>query len=337
MKWNKSPRGKVLHKSHTDAGLPVINIGQIRGSNYGGLMKIYSPSQTAVFSRCKWEWYLYRFHGVTESYVAKRDMAAAVGGGVGGALAAYYKQLEETGTKWTVDQVCDLAAELYHSRIQMEVDKGREVLDIPEKFTYPDLVPKMVHAYFKNPAILPDWKVKGTEFQCAEDNTSFIDAWGECDRGVWQLDWKCKMYTKPGARDQALLTYRNSWQMSHYVWSLKNLLGEYPKFTRISMLFGTPSSESMWADFEVDHNYMLWWEESAKAIWADMERTEALIVRTGLDKEIPNTPFEAADIVPMAPSHYNGFFKCNFYDLCFTYDGQPGLTSQFITVDKERK
>lgn len=291
-------------------------------------MKIRSPSQTMLFDRCRWKWYLARKLGVTEVYIGKRDLAAAVGTSVGRALSVYYKQ-KMGGDNVPMNSLKEFALQQFEHEVQAQVDKGRDVANIPESVKYPALIPKMLDAYFKEPCVPPDWQVLGTESKCGPDNTAFIDIWGRNDRGVWVIDFKCKMSCKPGSIVYELQDYERSWQLGHYVWSLHRLLGEWPVTSGINLIVGEPKPTSKYMEFEVDLDWMRWWESTAIGIWAEMDRVEDTLA------EHPDWSLDQIrDFLGMSTSHKDGIFKCDLYDLCMDHGGDHTSTDAYIQVEK---
>ena len=287
---------------------------------------IRSPSQTMTWDKCHFKWYLSRIKGVRDVAIGKRELAACVGKGVGAAMSLHFNHRDS----WTPGQLVEVAQSVYDSELQVELDTGRSLIGLPEEVKYPELMPGMISAYFKKPCIPDDSTILGTEYKCGEDNNSYIDIWGENQRGYWVIDWKCKMKATPYQVTQELAKYKNSWQLGHYVWSLERLLKEWPKTAGIGLFVGEPTARFQYMEFEVDLGFMKWWEASARRLWAEMDAAEEW-----LDKHPHADVEEIREHLGMATDHrVDGFYRCEYDDLCFLYDGDPTLAGNLITVER---
>lgn len=288
-------------------------------------MNIKSPSQTMTADRCMFKWYLGRKLGVQSRYIEKRDLAACVGQGVGGALALYYRP--DSTQVYTVPDLIELATTMYQVELQKRIDEGKEYVDCVESELYPSLINGMLTAYMKKPFPQEGWEVLGTEYQCGEDNKSFIDIYGKNARGLWLTDFKCKMIAKPYQITQELAKYAHSWQLGHYAWSLSRHLGELPKTAGISLMVGDPIPQHQYMEYEVDPAFIKWWEAAAFKVWDKIEAAEEW-----LDKHPHHTIEEAKEYFGMATDHMDGIWKCEFTDPCFMYGGDVSGADSYIQV-----
>ena len=291
-------------------------------------MNIKSPSQTMQYERCPFNWYLNRKQGVRSRYVQKRDLAACVGQAVGGALAIKYNP--DNTHDHSLDDLKALAQATYLTNVNALISEGREFIDSVESELYPQLIDRMLYAYEKTNFIQYEWIVKGTEYQCSDDNKSFIDIWGENDRGMWVVDWKCKMTAKPYQITQELAKYRHSWQLGHYVWSLHRLTGEWPQTAGISLIVGDPIPQHKYMEFEVDLNFMRWWETTAYKLWARIDEAE-----DWCEKHPQHTIEDAMHYFGMSTNHMDGPWSCDMEPICFLHDGDASTSNSHIQIERK--
>lgn len=290
-------------------------------------MNIYSPSQTMQWDRCRFKWYLSRYRRIEYRYIGKKNLAACLGKAVGGVLAMKYNPDDTAVSKMTPDQLVELAEAYYNRELDVLISEGLELCGAPEEVKYPALIPDMLKAYLKKPCIKDDWEVKGTEYQCGEENVSFIDAWGVNGRGVWILDWKCKMTARPYQITQELAKYKHSWQLGHYVWSLRQRLGEWPKVAGISLVVGEPIAQHQYMEYEVDLDYMAWWERTAVRLWGEIDKA-----REWLAAHPTATLDEVKTHLGMSTSHMDGIFTCDMLEPCMTYGGDVQGIENYVEL-----
>jgi hypothetical protein len=246
-----------------------------------------------------------------------------VGQAVGGVLAVKYSP--DNQHDHSLEECVKLADVMYEKNLSEYLAEGRELVDSVESMLYPALIKPMLTAWFKKPFITDGWVVKGTEYQCADDNRSFIDVWGTNERGVWVTDWKAKMVAKAYQITQELAKYQHSWQLGHYVWSLHRMLNEWPKTAGISLLVGDPVPQHQYMEFEVNLDFMKWWEASAFKLWGQIEDAEEWC-----DKHPHASIEEAREHFGMSTNHMEGPWKCDMEAVCFLYDGDASVSANHV-------
>jgi hypothetical protein len=282
----------------------------------------YSPSQTRLFSRCAYKWYLERHLGLRHKAIGKREMAACVGSAVGTALACYYKGGSDLTTNTLAEVAENRFTFLVRERLQRIPGSFIALEEAYEQYrTFPR---QLVEAYFKAPTIPPDWTVTGVEERLSDTHESYLDVAGTCTRGRWVLDFKCKMNVRAGNVEGELLKYANDSQLLQYVQEYRTKYPTEPvDFYRIVLLVASPKCLVTYADFEVNETVLAARHESNHAIWAKMDAA-----RTALPTVA--SPFHA---VPMAADHYDGIFKCDMYDICMS--GIDPLQHPAVSVETE--
>ena len=284
------------------------------------------------WDRCRFKWYLSRYKRIEYRYIGKKHLAACVGKAVGGVLAMKYNPTESVVASMNPTDLADLATEYYNVELDALLQSGLELCGSPEEVKYPALIPDMLKAYLKKPCVLPEWTVKGTEYQCGAENIAFIDIWGENDRGIWVIDWKCKMTARPYQITQELAKYKQSWQLGHYVWSLHERIGDWPKTAGISLIVGEPIATHQYMEFEVDLEYMKWWQVTASRLWGEIDAArEWLDARPGVSIE------EVKAYLGMSTSHMDGIFTCDMLEPCMTYGGDVQGIDNYVEVKELKK
>jgi len=295
---------------------------------------MFSPSQTKLYSRCQYKWFLSKFLGINDAFVGKRDLAACVGTAVGAALQAHYRG------KFTEAELISQAESRYQHELASKCKNGRSVLDCEEASIYPSLIPGMVQAFLKKNPIPNDWKVTHAESPISDDYDAFVDLAGDCPRGWFVADIKCRMNEKPGFMQNSLLKYQFDPQLSQYCREWSERYPEKPlEFYRIIYIVGSPTPSCIWQDFEIDWEYMVHRKNSDEAIWANMSKKKAVLEtwakQFGGYSHIPK--HLVYQIVPMASDHMDGYFKCDMWEPCLTYGGKVDQVPGLIQVEKEVK
>lgn len=290
-------------------------------------MKIYSPSQTKLFIECPRKWWVSRKQGWQRRYIRKNDIAAIVGHSVGRVLADHCHIHEP--------YIEDLVAQVDALFKQELADKQEAGYLVDEQAwvkydSYLATFPKLITKYFTAPNRIPqDWTIKGVEYDVGDGGThrAYIDVLGVEPDGshvIW--DFKCKMYLKREDEASTLLAYRQDWQMLHYGYFYWQKTGMLPSRYYIGMPVLTPTPRFVGGYdhqglgmFSYTEQGLLDWYESACTWWSMMEQCED------------------AAWAPMSPNHTGRYGNCEYYDACFTFNGNTDtMQSQYIQIDTVR-
>ena len=270
--------------------------------------------------------------GTDYQTVGKRDLAAAVGTSVGAAIQSHYLL---KGTL-SIDQLIAQAMDRYAYEVAERCKIGRTVEDCEEAVKYPSLIPDMIRAFFKKKPIPDTWTVTHAEATVSDDYNAFLDLAGQCPRGTWIADIKCKMNEKGGFIRNSLLKYQYDPQLLQYVreWSKK---GSKVEFYRIIYIVGSPVPTCTFEDFEIDWDYMLLREVSDCQIWSEMLAAQAqLKALAGVHGGYSRIPLDkVVEITPMASEHMDGFYKCDMWDPCLLYAGDVKHTPNYIQIERK--
>ncbi|UOF78751.1 pD-(D/E)xk nuclease superfamily [Caudoviricetes sp.] len=290
----------------------------------------YSPSQTRLFSRCPYKWYIEKYLHLRPSILGKRDLAACVGTAVGAALATYYKHNRQVEYSTLVG----LAQDRYQQEVETHIKAGRSIYDEETAIAYSGYPLTLLNEYMKNESdhIPADFTVTDVESRMCETHESYIDIGGTCDRGRWIADFKCRMNVKPGSVEAELNKYAFDSQLLQYVDEYQKKTNQPVAFYRIIMLVAAPKPMVRWQDFEVSQHVVNARAASNTRIWSDIHvATQWLAALDVLDRHARTAVVEA---VPMAADHYDGIFKCEYTDVCFGDYESPADSGTLINIGR---
>lgn len=293
---------------------------------------MFSPSQTKLFARCRYKWFLSKVLGTDYAYIGKRDLAACVGVAVGAAVQSYYL----SNRTLSVTQLVEQAKSRYEHEVAERCAGTRQVADCEEAVTYPGLLEPMVKAFLKKQPVPAEWTVDACENPVSDDYHAYLDMAGQCPRGPWIADVKCKMSEKIGYMQNSLLKYQFDSQLLQYVREWSKKVGQKVQFYRIIYIVGSPVAACQYQDFEVDWSYLDLREQSDVALWQEMAAANLQLkyyaTRYGGYSRIPLE--KVMSVTPMSPEHMDGFYKCDMWEPCLVYAGDASASPNYIQVER---
>jgi hypothetical protein len=233
------------------------------------------------------------------------------------------QRMQMTG-EWEIQTACDAAIAAFDQELLAFQDAGG-IVEMMQWQHLPSLIDRAIRAYSMSDPIPVTWLVRGVEQAFPDHGNCRPDLIIENDWGVAPVDYKMKesLYvrngeTKEAARFRTLLEHKDSWQMLHYVWALRQT-GQ--KCDRYYICLGElgPKPAFTLQSFEVSDETLEMWLHSANVYWFDMD-------------EIDHDEFRPA----MAANHRNQYGLCEYYKACFEHRLDENLMG-FDYVKVERR
>lgn len=171
----------------------------------------------------------------------------------------------------------------------------------PEFNIAPERAGKAVEYLCTKQPLQPDWTTIDAEMVLEKYGNARIDLLVSGFDSYIVVDYKSKVTTKPVYREQFEEENEYSWQLYHYVWSLRCMGYAVNQFA-IALVVIEPKPKLYLRTYDVDEDYMSKWIHAASTYWKQMEAIE--------NKE---------KLPTIAPTHADKYGKCPYYDYCFLY------------------
>lgn len=286
--------------------------------------KVYSPSQTEVFSQCQIKRELRKW---TSKYAGKPQIARWMGSSVTAGLAHYNEGRKRQYVDWLLTDAQAEAQRVYDDEVERFLAAGG-ILDGAKGLHLSPLIARALSEYSKVDPIPLSWKIIGAEVPFPDHGNARPDVIIENDWGFAPVDYKFKetLYVRNGetedaARFRTLLEYKDSWQMLHYVWAIRQVYG---KCDRYYICLGelSPKPHFTLQAFEVSDETLAMWVQSAQQYWWTMEQID--------------TPGRFEHFVPaMAAVHRNQYGECEYRKACFEHRLDENLMSfDYIKIER---
>jgi PD-(D/E)XK nuclease superfamily len=281
-------------------------------------MRAYSPSQTTTWIDCPIKRALaYQEKWMPRRY-GKRELAAILGGGVAAGLGAYY-HFRGACEQWDGQSIStkpyvDIAVQVTRARLRELEEIGAVVNDYDraQQDALPDRVQRAVEKYItwdvEGRAIPHAWLILDVERTLPDHGHARLDLGVDDGQGPAVVDHKVKLQLKREYRQRELDRYRHSWQMLHYAWAYGAVLGRPIRRYYINLIVLEPQFSVELVPFSVEPEHMAQWEQSARRVWAQMEREDQ-----GIEH-----PW-------MAAKHADEYGNCEFAEACLTHKWDPAL------------
>lgn len=226
--------------------------------------------------------------------------------------------------EWDIQTACDAAIAAFDQELLAFQDAGG-IVDMNQWQHLPPLIDRAIKYYSLHDPLPVTWLVKGVEQPFPDHGNCRPDVIIENDWGLAPVDYKMKesLYvrngeTKEAARFRTLLEWKDSWQMLHYVWALRE---SGHKCDRYYICLGelAPKPTYTLQAFEVSDETLTMWERSASRYWKDMSEIDS-----------------GDDYPAMAANHRNQYGLCEYYKACFEHRLDENLMA-FDYVKVERR
>lgn len=293
---------------------------------------IYSPSQTVLFSKCPFKWYLHYFMGIRPVALKRNTVAATLGKAFQVAFNVLYMSRDTP----TAEQLIESTLFYYDNElVRLQNEVGMVLVAEKEAHEYRGRLAKMVNRMYQQPPVPSNYIIEGVEQNPQANDTALMDLWGRFPSGkpfFW--DNKCKISLEKKRIPFIITEYMYSWQMHHYGWSLGEKLGEPVINYFICLAISSPTIHIHVEELALDPERMEMWEVAAFKYWDQIHslREELVAYRTKHGK-LPHGP-ELYSMVPQATEHWDRWGQCELFDPCMLYKGNvQGLQHQYIQVD----
>lgn len=265
-------------------------------------MKIYSPTQTDVFSFCPQARQFYK-EGWAPRIADKPMIASWMGVAMGAGLEGYYTD--------KASPYVEKGLKAWEGSVET-FRKAGGTIEESDLLGIPELLTRALTKYPKMDPIPPTWTVLGVEQAFPEYGNARMDLTVRLESGkisAVDFKWKKALYVKSGegiaqARGRTLMEYENYWNMLHYVWTLKKVYG-VGAANEYYIILGelSPGAHVTMQKFMVDPRVLATWEYDAHALWSEMQAAD----HVGTLEPRGNT------------THRNQYGLCKYYDACFTH------------------
>lgn len=279
-------------------------------------MKVYSPSATTTFAQCPMKWFLSRARGIKPRVLTKGLLAAELGTLISFGMEKYHKSvlfgsgnpeqeaMEHMEQVWTNNN-------LHTGNRVIPNDLEAELEELPQRAV------RAVQALIKaEPVISGAWTIDA-ELVLHDFGNARIDLLLGTNEGPAVVDYKSKVSVNPYYREITRQDYEHSWQMYHYVWSLRKMGHNVTQFMIVLVVI-TPKPKVYKWPYDVNETYLQHWEHSAKHYWSQMERVD-----TG-----------DIDMIPMATDHRSKFGLCEYFEHCTGDRGAYGDVDEQIFIQR---
>lgn len=285
-------------------------------------MNIYSPSQTATYSRCPVKRQLASVERWVPRVLGKREIAACLGRGVAAGLGTYYTLVQATGACPDPATSSQIASTIATQSLRELRDLGCQVpeYEASSAATLGTRAADVILNYAKwdrqDKVLSHDWQILHVEHSFPEHGNARLDLGVDDGQGPAVLDWKTRGYLKGDMLPREVAKYENAGQLLHYSWAYAQFFGrEYLPRYYVGLIVLQPRFFVEILPYTITEEDHRQWLRSAQVKWEQM---------AVIDND-PSRP------IAMADEHTDNYGDCEFRRACFTHHWDPAsMTAEYV-------